>query len=138
MYPVLKSIITRENLLHFEKDLVEPKHLQSPKNNVGGKKHVQNVWFPRAKLLDNAITPYIISVLPKLKADVPPTNDAVHKECYGEDDLATKDEFAIPGIFLHMGREEYFQITKYQENTRKFAQAHKEDGIVMNKLVLER
>ena len=114
-YSAFSSITTREDLLHFEKDLIEPKDLQCAQNYVRSEEHVQDVRFSRPKLLDNAIGPYIIGVLPKLKTNVPPTNDTVHEECDGEDNLATKDKFAIPGILLHMSWEEYFQITKHQE-----------------------
>ena len=107
---------TREDLLHFEKDLVEPKDLQCAQNYVRSEEHVQDVRFSRPKLLDNAIGPYIKGVLPKLKTNVPPTNDTVHEESDGKDNLATKDKFAIPGILLHMSWEEYFQITKHQEH----------------------
>lgn len=122
--------------MYFEKDLVEPKHLQSAESNVSGKKHVQNVRFPRSKLLDDAFTQNIIGVPPKSKADIPPTNDAVHKECNREDDLATKDEFAVPGIFLHVSREKYFQVTEYKKYGRKLAETSKEDGVVVDELIL--
>jgi len=123
--------------LYFQKDLIKPKHLQSSENNIGGKEHEQNVRLSRSQLLDNSPTQHIIGILPKLNTNVPPADDAIHKECNCEDDLTPKDELSIEGILLHVGWEKYFQVTEYEKYGRKLAQTPKEDGVVMDKLILE-
>mmetsp|Transcript_13646 Transcript_13646/g.38405 ORF Transcript_13646/g.38405 Transcript_13646/m.38405 type:complete len:355 (+) Transcript_13646:1276-2340(+) len=115
----------------------KPIDLQGSQQKVHHQKDAEEPSLPRSVVLDGALRGHGKDIGPQLEAHFPPSNHPVVKEREDKTRLAKLDDHAPQGSRV-LDREVHIEITQYQKHGADFRAAPKEDGIVVDHLVLQR